>query len=60
MAYEPGYEDEYYFKKFFKTNAETSAQMYRETVGFGRGPAWSILLENDIHPYNVTQYGTDR
>jgi AraC-like DNA-binding protein len=34
IAYELGYEDEYYFSRFFKTNADVSPQLYRETVGF--------------------------
>jgi AraC family transcriptional regulator, transcriptional activator of pobA len=37
IAYELGYEDEYYFSRFFKTNADVSPQIYRETVGFGKG-----------------------
>lgn len=37
IAYELGYEDEFYFSRFFKTNADISPQMYRETVGFNRG-----------------------
>lgn len=37
IAYELGYEDEFYFSRFFKTNADVSPQMYRETVGHGRG-----------------------
>ncbi len=36
IAYELGYEDEHYFSRFFKTNADVSPQLYRETVGFGR------------------------
>jgi len=36
IAYELGYEDEYYFSRFFKVNADVSPQLYRETVGFGR------------------------
>lgn len=36
IAYELGYQDEYYFSRFFKTNADVSPQMYRDTVGFGR------------------------
>jgi AraC family transcriptional activator of pobA len=36
IAYELGYEDEHYFSRFFKNNADVSPQMYRETVGFGR------------------------
>jgi AraC family transcriptional activator of pobA len=39
IASELGYDDEHYFSRFFKTNAEVSPQMYRETVGFGRGAA---------------------
>lgn len=37
IAYELGYEDEHYFSRFFKTNADISPQVYRDTVGFGRG-----------------------
>lgn len=37
IAYELGYADEYYFSRFFKSNTEVSPQLYRETVGFGRG-----------------------
>ena len=37
IAYELGYEDEYYFSRFFKTNADISPQIYRDAVGFGRG-----------------------
>lgn len=36
IAWELGYEDEYYFSRFFKTNADISPQLYRDTVGFGR------------------------
>ncbi len=36
IAYELGYQDEYYFSRFFKVNADISPQMYRDTVGFGR------------------------
>lgn len=36
IAYELGYEDEYYFSRFFKTNADISPQIYRSTVGFDR------------------------
>lgn len=39
IAYELGYEDEYYFSRFFKVNADVSPQMYRETVGYARGMA---------------------
>jgi AraC family transcriptional activator of pobA len=36
IAYELGYNDEYYFSRFFKTNADVSPQLYRDTVGAGR------------------------
>ena len=39
IAYELGYDDEYYFSRFFKMNADVSPQLYRDTVGFGRGAA---------------------
>jgi AraC family transcriptional activator of pobA len=37
IAYELGYDDEHYFSRFFKTNADVSPQLYRETVGYNRG-----------------------
>jgi len=37
IAYELGYDDEYYFSRFFKKNADVSPQMFRDTVGFARG-----------------------
>lgn len=39
IAYELGYNDEYYFSRFFKKNADVSPQLYRETVGFDRASA---------------------
>ncbi len=36
IAYELGYEDEYYFSRFFKGKTEISPQFYRDTVGFNR------------------------
>lgn len=39
IAYELGYEDEHYFSRFFKVNADISPQLYRETVGFARAEA---------------------
>jgi AraC-like DNA-binding protein len=39
IAYELGYEDEYYFSRFFKVNAEVSPQMYRDTVGYAKAMA---------------------
>jgi AraC family transcriptional regulator, transcriptional activator of pobA len=37
IAFDLGYNDEHYFSRFFKINADVSPQMYRETVGFGKG-----------------------
>ncbi|MDJ1496869.1 AraC family transcriptional regulator [Cytophagaceae bacterium DM2B3-1] len=37
IAYELGYEDEYYFSRFFKGKTDVSPQLYRDTVGFNRG-----------------------
>ncbi|ELR71275.1 Transcriptional regulator, AraC family [Fulvivirga imtechensis AK7] len=37
IAYELGFNDEYYFSRFFKNNANVSPQVYRETVGFAKG-----------------------
>jgi AraC-like DNA-binding protein len=37
IAYELGFEDEFYFSRFFKKNAEISPQYYRDTVGFAAG-----------------------
>ncbi|HET9058124.1 MAG TPA: helix-turn-helix domain-containing protein [Chitinophagaceae bacterium] len=39
IAYELGYEDEYYFSRFFKVNADVSPQVYRDTVGYGKSMA---------------------
>lgn len=39
IAYELGYDDEYYFSRFFKNNVDISPQVYRDTVGFGRAMA---------------------
>jgi AraC family transcriptional regulator, transcriptional activator of pobA len=39
IAYELGYEDEYYFSRFFKVNTNVSPQKYRETIGYERGYA---------------------
>lgn len=36
IAWALGYSDEYYFSRLFKANTETSPQMYRDTVGFGK------------------------
>lgn len=37
IAYELGFNDEFYFSRFFKGNADVSPQRYRDTVGFSRG-----------------------
>jgi len=39
IAYELGYDDEHYFSRFFKNNADVSPQLYRDTVGFARANA---------------------
>ncbi|KAA5536328.1 helix-turn-helix transcriptional regulator [Taibaiella lutea] len=39
IAYELGYDDEYYFSRFFKSKTDISPQAYRDTVGFNRGAA---------------------
>lgn len=38
IAFELGYDDEFYFSRFFKANTDVSPQMFRNTVGFGRDP----------------------
>jgi AraC family transcriptional regulator, transcriptional activator of pobA len=37
IAYELGYDDEFYFSRFFKGRADVSPQLYRETVGQAKG-----------------------
>ena len=37
IAYELGYEDEYYFSRVFKSKTDISPQFYRDTIGFNRG-----------------------
>jgi len=37
IAHGLGYEDEYYFSRFFKTNTGVSPQLFRDTVGFAKG-----------------------
>jgi AraC family transcriptional activator of pobA len=39
IAYELGFQDEFYFSRYFKSNTEVSPQLYRNTVGFARGEA---------------------
>ncbi|BAU52561.1 helix-turn-helix domain-containing protein [Mucilaginibacter gotjawali] len=39
IAYELGFNDEFYFSRFFKGNADVSPQRYRDTVGFSRAEA---------------------
>ena len=36
IAYELGFNDEFYFSRFFKANSQVSPQIYRSTVGFGK------------------------
>ncbi|MRX69797.1 AraC-type DNA-binding protein [Flavobacterium resistens] len=37
IAYELGYDDEYYFSRVFKGKTDTSPQLYRDTIGFNKG-----------------------
>jgi AraC family transcriptional regulator, transcriptional activator of pobA len=36
IAFEMGYEDEFYFSRFFKKNVGVSPQVFRDTVGFDK------------------------
>ncbi|MBI2429888.1 MAG: AraC family transcriptional regulator [Ignavibacteriales bacterium] len=36
IAHDLGFNDEYYFSRFFKNNTDVSPQKYRDTVGFDR------------------------
>jgi AraC-like DNA-binding protein len=36
IAYELGFNDEFYFSRFFKSNVAISPQFFRDTVGFDR------------------------
>lgn len=36
IAYELGYDDEYYFSRVFKSKTDISPQFYRNTIGFNR------------------------
>jgi len=36
VAFELGFDDEYYFNRFFKKNVNIPPQVYRQTVGFGK------------------------
>jgi AraC family transcriptional regulator, transcriptional activator of pobA len=42
IAYELGFDDEFYFSRFFKNNTEVSPQIYREKVGADRGSNFSM------------------
>ena len=42
IAYILGFNDEYYFSRFFKRNTDVSPQLYRDTVGFAK--AEKLLL----------------
>ena len=37
IAHELGFNDEYYFSRFFKTNTDVSPKAFRDSVGFARG-----------------------
>jgi AraC-like DNA-binding protein len=36
IAYNLGFDDEFYFSRFFKNNADVSPQLFRQSVGFAR------------------------
>lgn len=46
VAHELGFEDEFYFSRFFKRHATVSPQVYRETVGFNRAAGLSVPDSN--------------
>jgi YesN/AraC family two-component response regulator len=39
ISYELGFDDEFYFSRFFKNNAAVSPRVYRDTVGFAKETA---------------------
>ena len=39
IAFELGYDDEFYFSRFFKNNVDVSPQVFRDTVGFDKANA---------------------
>ncbi|GAB4033003.1 helix-turn-helix domain-containing protein [Spirosoma gilvum] len=47
VAHELGFEDEFYFSRFFKRHTTVSPQTYRETVGFNRAASSSVLESTD-------------
>ena len=57
VAYELGYDDEYYFNRFFKKMVNIPPQVYRETVGFGKA---DLPVQHEIRdsiptsPYSIS------
>ena len=47
VAYELGFEDEFYFSRFFKRHTTVSPHTYRDTVGFNRAASSSVLESNN-------------
>lgn len=39
IAHELGFQDEFYFSRYFKSNTDVSPRLFRNTVGFARGDA---------------------
>lgn len=45
-----GFQDEFYFSRFFKNNADVPPQLFRETVGFARAEPSPGLILDQIDP----------
>lgn len=53
IAYTLGFDDEFYFSRFFKNNADVSPQLFRETVGFARAEPSTGSILDEIKPPNA-------
>jgi AraC-like DNA-binding protein len=50
IAYVLGFDDEFYFSRWFKNNADVSPQLFRETVGFARAEGVSSFIIDRVEP----------
>jgi AraC-like DNA-binding protein len=50
IAYLLGFEDEFYFSRFFKNNADVSPQVFRENVGFARAEPEAGFVVDHLEP----------